>query len=602
MRKYVFLNIILFPLFFSNANSQITFQKTFGGDSGEVGKSVQQTTDEGYIIAGYTLSFGAGDKDVYLIKTDSMGNILWSKTYGGLNIDIGYSVKQTIDLGYIIVGETQSYGIGNKDIYLIKTDTNGDTLWTRTYGGSSDDIAYSIQQTSDSGYIFVGETYSFGAGNSDVYLIRTNINGDTLWTKTYGEVSWEEAFSVSETFGNDKGYIITGRTSSFGGGSYDIYLIKTDVVGNILWSKTFGGANTDAGYSVQHTSDGGYIIVGIMNYMFEGFPDVYLIKTDSIGNDLWLKMFSFGTVYDYGYSVLQTYDGGYIITGYSGSLYKVYLIKTDSIGNILWTKTFGGGVDEGGYSVKQTSDGGYIITGETYSFGEGNADVYLIKTDANGNSIRCFEDTTIPIVSIPVTVIDTTSTVIGSGVTITNPITTVINANTVVNDLTSLVLTAFSLPDTAGTGKGMAWVIVSGGTPVFTYLWDDPALQTSDTAYNLIAGIYNVVVTDYNGCKDSSSITVDNVTGIRDYERDHIVQIYPNPNNGTFILKYSIQDIQSVEFIIFDIIGSKLKAYQLKGGMKKFNIANKELKNGLYFYQVIVNNRVILTDKLIVIK
>ncbi|PCH95984.1 MAG: hypothetical protein COB85_04095 [Bacteroidetes bacterium] len=166
---------------------QIMFQKTFGGDSTDYAHSIRQTTDGGYIIIGQTISFGAGDWDFYLIKTDANGDTLWTKSYGGDTLDIGYSVQQTIDGGYIIAGETRSFGSGYSDFYVIKTDLDGDTLWTKTYGGSlSSDYGVSIQQTSDGGYIITGNTGAYGAGQNDAYLIRINSMGDTLWTKTYG--------------------------------------------------------------------------------------------------------------------------------------------------------------------------------------------------------------------------------------------------------------------------------------------------------------------------------------------------------------------------------------------------------------------------------
>ncbi len=160
--------------------------KAFGGTNEDYGRSVQETSDGGYIIAGYTKSFGAGSYDVYLIKTDANGDTTWTKTYGGSNIDQGYSVEQTSDGGYIIAGNSKSFGAGLDDVYLIKTDANGDTTWTKTYGGSNIDQGYSVEQTSDGGYIIAGYTKSFGAGSYDVYLIKTDANGDTTWTKTYG--------------------------------------------------------------------------------------------------------------------------------------------------------------------------------------------------------------------------------------------------------------------------------------------------------------------------------------------------------------------------------------------------------------------------------
>ena len=280
--------------------------------------------------------------------------------------------------------------------------------WETTFGGTNNDRGYSVQQTTDGGYIITGTTSSFG-GNG-VYLIKTDGSGIEQWSQTFGGSGG--GFSVQQT--SDGGYIITGTTSSFGNGEEDVYLIKTDGNGIEQWSQTFGGKNIDYGWSVQQTSDGGYVITGWTQsfgngsgpdpyeYSF-GSTDVYLIKTDGSGTEQWSQTFG-GTEDDHGFSVQQTSDGGYIITGGTTSFGNgngdVYLIKTDGSGIEQWSQTFGGIYNEHGYSIQQTNDGGYIITGPTQSFGNGSGpdpydpyseegsgstDVYLIKTDSEGN-------------------------------------------------------------------------------------------------------------------------------------------------------------------------------------------------------------------------
>jgi len=292
------------------------------------------------------------------------GDTLWTRTYGGSHEDWGYSVQQTSDGGYVIAGSTHSFGAGSADVYLVKTDSSGDTLWTRTYGGSVWDIGYSVQQTSDGGYIIAGRTDSFGAGYSDVYLVKTDSSGDTLWTRTYGGRDWDQARSVHQT--SDGGYIIA---ASHPGG---LWLLKTDFSGDTLWTRTYEGG----GYSVQQTTDGGYIIAGGTS------DDVWLLKTDSSGDSLWTRAYG-GRGSDVASSVQQTSDGGYIIAGHTWSFgtgeYDVYLVRTDSSGDTLWTRTYGGRDWDQARSVQQTSDGGYIIAGETRSFGAGGDDVYLLR-------------------------------------------------------------------------------------------------------------------------------------------------------------------------------------------------------------------------------
>jgi len=253
-----------------------------GASNNDYAEAVEQTSDGGYIVAGYTTSFGAGIQDVYLIKTDSLGDTLWTRTYGGGSSDLARAVQQTTDGGYIVVGETISFGAGSYDVYLIKTNSNGDTLWTRTYGGGTWDFGYAVEQTTDGGYIVTGYTRSFGAGLDDVYLIKTDSLGNMLWTKTYGGADFDHGYAVRQT--TDSGYMVAGYTNSFGAGSYDVYLIKTNANGDTLWTKTYGGGGWDEAYAVRQTTDGGYIVAGYAGSFGAGAGDVYLIKTDANGN------------------------------------------------------------------------------------------------------------------------------------------------------------------------------------------------------------------------------------------------------------------------------------------------------------------------------
>jgi hypothetical protein len=378
---------------------EIEFERWFGGANYDYGYSVaQDTTDDGYIITGWTASFSSGDWNVYLIKTNSYGDTLWTMAYGGADYDYGRSVVQTDDGGFILAGSTSSFGEGLSDVYLIKTNPYGDTLWTKTFGGVNYDYGYSVAQTDDGGYIITGHTFSFGAGSCDVYLIKTNSYGDTLWTKTFGGVNYDYGYSVAQT--DDGGYIITGYTYSFGAGSEDVYLIRTDPTGDTLWTNTFGGTDVDQGYSVAQTDDGEFIVTGQTFSFGASWSDLYLIKTDTAGNMLWQKTFG-GTNFDCGYSVKQTKDGGYIIAGQTKSFgagsSDVYLIKTDENGDMLWQETLGGIYDDYGYSVAQTDDEGYIITGYTLSFGIGTPNypnVYLIKIAAEQPGVHDNEDIT----------------------------------------------------------------------------------------------------------------------------------------------------------------------------------------------------------------
>jgi len=427
LTKQLPLLIILFAAS-TAAATQVIFQKRYGGAADDRGFSVQQTNDNGYITVGYTNSFGADTTDVYLIKTNSNGDTLWTKTFGGINVDQGNCVQQTLDGGYIITGNTYSFGAGNSDVYLIKTDINGDALWTKTYGGADDDGGLFVQQTTDSGYIVTGYASSFDAGFEEVYLIKTNSSGDTLWTKTYGGGnSTSNSNEVHQTF--DGGYIVTGYTS-LNAGNFDVYLIKTNSAGNATWTKKYGSASHDYGNSVQQTTDSGYIVTGETDGFGAGNADVYLIKTDANGDTLWTRTYG-GSLFDAGYSVKQTSDGGYIVAGltYSffgtGSTSDVYLIRTNSFGDTLWTKTFGGVSIDEGHSVQQTTDGGFIVSGFTWPFlGSVKYDSYLIKCDSSGYS-NCNDNYPASVVNKPSTIVAVPSTVVSSASTVVSAAATI---------------------------------------------------------------------------------------------------------------------------------------------------------------------------------
>ncbi len=395
MKIKVFL--VLISIISIRGSAQITFQRGIGGTGGDSGYSVQQTTDGGYIVTGVINSFGAGYSNVYLMKTDSTGDTLWTRTYGGTLADDGYSVLQTVDEGYIITGRTLSFGTGGYDVYLIRTDTSGNLLWSKAIGGTNQDEGHSVQQTSDSAYIITGFTYS---GNSNhVFLIRTDTIGQVLWKKSFGGTGSDEGTSVRQT--SDSGYVITGNTSSFGAGQTDVYLFKTDTTGNTIWAKSYGGTDYDYGNCVLQTADGGYIISGNTFSFGSGQSDVYIIRADSSGNLIWSKAYG-GTGFEGGNTIQQTSDGGYIVAGYTSSFGSgdddIYLIKIDANGDSLWTKTFGGVSIDRGNSIQQTADGGYIIIGETTS----QTGIYLIKTDSLGNS-GCNEGGTATLVTTPAT-------------------------------------------------------------------------------------------------------------------------------------------------------------------------------------------------------
>jgi len=370
------------------------FCKAIGGKNDDEGNSLIQTSDGSYAIAGTTKSFGAGERDVYVVKLDANGNLQWTKTIGGKEDDKGYSLIQTADGGYAIAGVTKSFGAGERDVYVVKLDAKGNLQWTKTIGGPKDDWGLSLIQTSDGGYAIAGSTESFGAGQLDVYVVKLDAKGNLQWTKTIGGGDWDVGTSLIQT--SDGGYAIAGSTESFGAGEADVYVVKLDAKGNLQWTKTIGGENEDLGNSLIQTSDGGYAIAGDTKSFGAGSWDVYIVKVDANGNLQWTKTIG-RKGWDAGRSLIQTADGGYAITGETYSFgaggYDVYVVKLDAHGNLQWTKTIDGPNYDEGRSLIQTADGGYAIAGETYSFGAGGYDVYVVKLDRNGDACCAFGHT-----------------------------------------------------------------------------------------------------------------------------------------------------------------------------------------------------------------
>ena len=309
------------------------WDKTFGGEEGDWGASVQNTNDGGLIIVGSTDSWGNGETDLWLIKTNNEGIKEWDKTFGGGEGDWGTSVQQTADNGFIILVHTLSFGNGYYYIFMIKTDSEGNEIWVKTFGGNEEDFGYSVIQTSDGGYILVGFTVSFGSGNKDVWIIKTDSQGNEEWNKTYGGSEREIGFAVEQT--SDDGFIITGLTETNTFGLYDILLIKTDINGENIWEKNIGNGNYEVGSSVKQTQDGGFIITGYTISYGNGAKDIWLVKTDPVGEIEWDRTFG-GIHNDGGHDVFQTNSGGFIVLGYtesSGNGQKDFkLIKTTPLG------------------------------------------------------------------------------------------------------------------------------------------------------------------------------------------------------------------------------------------------------------------------------
>lgn len=400
-------------------SSQSQFIKILGGSGGEYIQSAQQTSDGGYIMTGWTFSFGGSGGDVLLAKLDDSYNVSWAKMTGGSGLDEANSVQQTSDGGYIVSGYTTSYGAGNYDFLLIKFNSSGDIDWARAIGTSTTDNGWSVQQTSFGEYIAVGETNGYvSPSNYDLFWVKLAADGNFIEAKKIGGTATEISRMIQKT---SDGFIITGRTSSYGAGGSDVLLVKLDSDGNYLWSKAVGTAtNNERGTYAQQTSDGGYIMAGNIGATY----DFFLAKLDSAGDIDWARTMG-GAGEDQAYGVLEMSDG-YIINGltenYGAGGIDSLLVKFDLNGNYLWAKTWGSGGDDLVFSgIKKTSDGGFIASGWTEGWDAVNLDWFLTKFNSDG-------DTCAGTSSITIAPVDITSSIVVTSLTITpnsvNPVIT----------------------------------------------------------------------------------------------------------------------------------------------------------------------------------
>ena len=371
---------------------QNIFQKSYGRTDNDYATAIKQTSDKGYIVAGGT-STGTRQLDIYLVRTKANGDTIWTKMIGIAGADYTYAsaVIATSDGGYLICGTVSVSGNGFTltSILLIKTNSKGDVAWIKKYsaaltGPSIQNYARDVKQTADGGFIVLGISQDWTT--MYVSLFKTDDKGNLNWSKiTAGPSRVFNPWSLQLT--ND-GIIITGDVGNANpGNDLDSYFLKTDLNGNIIWAKTYGSSKYESISSGGQTSDGGYFMAGIRGIQ-SWIMYSFLAKTDNNGNILWSKnYFAMGFLG----SALQTTDGGFILEGINAGDQKAYLVKTDNNGDVLWTKTYGGRIREDGFSIQQTEEGGSIVAGSIDSSGSGNSDIYILKTDNKGFSGGCNE-------------------------------------------------------------------------------------------------------------------------------------------------------------------------------------------------------------------
>ena len=354
-----------------HAASVATFTNTYGGQDDEQANSVIQTSDGGYALAGWTDSYGSGYYNFWLVKTDSQGNQQWTQPYGASGDSETSSLVQTSDDGYALAGFTNSTGAGVYSFWLIKTDSKGNMQWNKTYGGAGEDSeANAMIKTSDGGYLLAGYTTTPEVGGRQILLVKTDTNGNMIWNQTYGGAGSNVAYAVIQT--SDGGYAVAGSTDVAGAGGNDFYLIKVNGNGAIEWSNTYGGVGDDYAYAVVQSSGGGYVLAGYSYSFSDGYNNFWLVKTDSNGNMMWNQTYDGGSDAEAS-SLIQTSDGGFAVAGsiQSSSGEAEWLVKTDANGNPQWNQTYAASGDNYANSLIQTNDGGYALGGYTDASGAG---------------------------------------------------------------------------------------------------------------------------------------------------------------------------------------------------------------------------------------
>jgi len=388
MKKLFFF----FPLFFAApcfslyafAQLDSAYIYTYGGNNDDYARQIISTNDSGYIVVGTTSSFGVALTDIYIIKTDRNAVRQWSHIYGSPGIDWGYAIRETYDNGYIVTGYTNQNNGSGYDIYLLKIDSAGNVEWTKTIGGNDWDFGYGIELTPDSGFIIIGKSYSFSNGGSDAYIVKTNSTGDVMWQKNYGGTNDESANGIIRD--RDNNFAIVGETSSYGFGDHDIWMLKINLNGDTLWTKTYGTTLFDAGYAIDTTLDGNYITNGTSNgFSTDSSTDMILIKTTSSGTWKFTRIHGENLHTEDG-RIVKQFPNGNIFDGGTTDAYGVgktafYMLRNDSAGNFINGCAFGGTDYEEGYSVAVGKDNQVVFAGISNSYGCGLFDVYLIRID-----------------------------------------------------------------------------------------------------------------------------------------------------------------------------------------------------------------------------
>jgi len=570
--------LLLSQNLFSQAPDTL-WTKTFGGNLTDIGNSVIQSEDGGFVIAGVTESFGAGGEDVYLIKTDPNGDTLWTKTFGGSEDDEAKSIRQTNDNGFIISGTTASFGNGQDDFLLLKTDSLGNTEWFKPYGGSAVERGKDALQTFDGGYIVVGDSNCAGFG-ANSWIIKTDQLGSIQWEKKLRGQCLHSYYTSSVQQLSDSGFVVCGtyvRKQFPFGYSHHYFLSKYSIEGDHLWIKSYQRYGFDDGAVVNKTNDGNLIIGGNTSEGY-GPKDIWLIKVNSSGNIIWQSVIGNLQENEILTSLESTIDDGYIIT-FSSSLNDVQMLKTNSNGVVIWEKTVGGTLDDRAYTVQQTADNGYIVAGSTKSFSVGDYDVWLLRFDNKPPAQLTVDSPN----GGEFWIIGQTYPVQWSSENI---------------DFVKLFLT---------TNNGSTWELFAENVPASDSFYDfEVPIISSFQCKIKIVDESNELIFD----ESDSVFTIDYFVLVEDYFGDDIptkydlIQNFPNPFNPSTTIYYTIPQLSFVTLKVYDVLGNEVTTLineEKPAGIYEVEFKGDGLTSGIYFYRLTAG-KFTTTKKMVILK
>jgi hypothetical protein len=352
------------------------FTRTYGGAGDDYAQAMLLLDDGSIVMLGATSSTGNGNYDIFLLKTDKNGNELWQRTYGGAGEDLGYAIAQTADKGFIIAGTTKSFGAGQTDAYLVRTDSEGNPAWQKTFGGSGDDHAWGMTILPDGGCMLGGITNSYGAGGQDIYLLRTGPDGNMISYRTFGGPQDDGAVSICRGYNNS--CMVLAGTNSFGNGNTDLYLLHVNYDCDSIYTRTFGTPEYEEPHSITRTADGNFLITGHTAGFGDPLHDMYALKITPAGTMTWQNHYGDPDGHDGGQHGISCTDGSYILCGRGHRTMSedLYVIRTDKFGNKKWERHFGGSLTDDGLAICEDPVSFYV---SGYTNTASGRDVYLIK-------------------------------------------------------------------------------------------------------------------------------------------------------------------------------------------------------------------------------